>query len=239
MVPAYKRVLVIGCSGSGKSTLANCLGGSKRVWNDDENEFQWESQSGRADFIFDASHSTGSVTKTICFANMNFLGDKHRPFILVDTPGHDDPDSADLETKKSRGVLKQHAADLYLKLKMMKHVNLILIMHNDVNSNRINPATLELLKKVGEMFQGSESSVWNHVALAYTKCDADSVAWRDQLSQKKREMQSAIRSKFPACTEQVRLPIFRRECGRVRHRSTQAKFRVSLAGTFCVACPQY
>jgi hypothetical protein len=174
------------------------------VWNDDENEFQWESQS----FIFDAGHSTGSVTKKTCFANMNFLGDKHRPFILVDTPGHDDPDSADLETKKARGVLMEHAADLYLKLKMMKHVNLILIMHNDVHSNRINPATLELLKKVGEMFQGSESSVWNHVALAYTKCDADSVAWRDQISQKKCEMQSAIRSKFPACTEQARLPIF-------------------------------
>ena len=51
-------------------------------------------------------------------------------------------------------------------------VNAILVLHNDVHSNRLNPATYTILKMVAEKFAaaGDGGDVWKHVVLAYAKC---------------------------------------------------------------------
>ena len=57
------------------------------------------------------------------------------------------------------------AADLHNKLRALGHIHAIVVIHNDVHSNRLNPATYTILKMVGEKFAaaGDGGAVWNHV----------------------------------------------------------------------------
>jgi len=207
MIPEHKRVVVIGCTGAGKSTLLNTLGGCKKVWKeqgDEEGTFEWDAKKG-PNPVFESGYSAQSVTQHTSFANLRYLGEKNKPFIVVDTPGHDDPEGANIDEKDARAKLQEQAADLHSKLQNMMHLNMILVMHNDVHSNRLNPATYELLRKVDEMFKDSDRNVWEHVVMAYTKCDADSRGWKDNLASKKLQMQESLRRTFPRCT--IDIPI--------------------------------
>lgn len=221
-VPEHKRMVVIGCAGSGKSTLLNKLAGCEKVWVDrtdthndtDHGSFEW-----KASPIFESGHSLDSVTKCSAFANLKYMGRAERPFIAVDTPGHDDPNGGRdiVDEAAARDFLDGQAADLHAKLRAMGRVHAIVVVHNDVHSNRLNPATYELLRKVDEMFathdtNGSQTagtdgrtttSVWEHVVVCYSKCDADSRGWRDGLAEKRRAMQAALRAAVPSCTLDV------------------------------------
>jgi len=220
-VPEHKRMVVIGCAGSGKSTLLNKLAGCEKVWVDrtdthndtDHGSFEW-----KASPIFESGHSLDSVTKCSAFANLKYMGRADRPFIAVDTPGHDDPNGGRdiVDEAAARDFLDGQAADLHAKLRAMGRVHAIVVVHNDVHSNRLNPATYELLRKVDEMFatddtngsqtagtDGRTTSVWEHVVVCYSKCDADSRGWRDGLAEKRRAMQAALRAAVPSCTPAV------------------------------------
>ena len=149
-----KRLVVIGCTGSGKSTLLNVCAGWKFVQSKESDyEFKWQSKGDDATTpLFASKASDESVTKVAAFANVDWCGDAERELIVVDTPGHDDPSGAELDSKESREALGALAADLHNKLKALGSIHAILVLHNDVLSNRLNPATYQVLKMIDEKF---------------------------------------------------------------------------------------
>jgi len=207
--PKKKRLVVIGCTGSGKSTLMNILGGWRYVQSKDTDyQFVWKDKGEGENAkkpIFEAGASASAVTQKTSYANMDFRGDEERELIVVDTPGHDDPAGNDIEKKDAQDKLGELATDLHNKLKAFGHVHAILVLHNDVYSNRLNPATYQVLKLVDEKFkQASEtSSVWNHVIIGYSKCNSFETSWRASLVQKKANLQSAIRDAIKGCDQDV------------------------------------
>lgn len=198
MKPDMKRIIVIGATGAGKSTLLNTLGGWKLQMNKEDASLAWNHPT-----LFEASFECDSVTKKTAFANLNWLGDEKRKFIVVDTPGIDDSDSADIDDKQSREHLAELAADLHNKLQAMKHVNAVLILHNDVHGNRLNPLTYTMLKMVSEKFAEAGSELWKSVIVAYSKCNDHDYSWRANLEQKKKKLQESIKQKIPSCTVDI------------------------------------
>lgn len=203
--PDLRRVVFIGCTGSGKSTLLNIMGGWRYVQRPPDYDFTWESASGQAP-IFAASAGSQSVTSRTEFACLHWQGNEQRPFIAIDTPGHDDTESADLSDPSCRDRLSTLAVDLHDKLKAIGHVHAIVVMHNDVLSNRLNPATYKILKMIDQKFAQSDQTVWNNTTIVYSKCNQNETAWRAQLAQKKQNLQACIRAKIPNCT--VDVPVF-------------------------------
>ena len=43
-----------------------------------------------------------SCTKKTSYANLSWFGDRGKPFTAIDTPGHDDPDGADIDSPEAR-----------------------------------------------------------------------------------------------------------------------------------------
>jgi len=189
--PSRKRVVVIGCTGSGKSTLLNVLAGWRFVQSKETDyEFKWqpkpqEGEEKPLEPIFAATSSSDSVTKQTAFANVHMRGDPDRELIVVDTPGHDDPAGCEIGSQEARDHLGELAADLHNKLKALGHVHAILVLHNDVLSNRLNPATYQILKMVDEKFKKAGTSVWEHVVVGYSKCNNFETSWRSGLEGKK------------------------------------------------------
>ena len=63
--------------------------------------------------------------------------------VAVDTPGHDDPAGAEIESKEAREKLGEMAADLHNKMKALGHIHAILVLHNDVRrGHHLCPAAL-------------------------------------------------------------------------------------------------
>ena len=153
--PDAKRVVVIGVTGAGKSTVLNCMGGWGFVQKPPDYEFEWQEKDG-VDALFEARADCDSCTKKTSFANLAWLGDAERSVVAIDTPGHDDPAGAEIESKEAREKLGEMAADLHNKMKALGHIHAILVLHNDVHSNRLNPATYTVLKMIGEKFAKSE-----------------------------------------------------------------------------------
>jgi len=204
--PNKKRLVVIGCTGSGKSTLLNVLSGWRFVQSKDTDyQFAWKKKEakgegeGEMDPIFLSGQSDDSVTKCASFANVDFRGDAEREFIVMDTPGHDDPAGNELGSQEARDALGAIAADLHNKLKALGHVHAILVLHNDVVSNRLNPATYQILKMVDEKFANAGGNVWKHVLVGYSKCNGHDLTWRANITKKKAQLQEAIRTKIPGC----------------------------------------
>lgn len=201
--PDSKRLVVIGCTGAGKSTVLNCMGGWKYVQSA-ANDFQYEwEQKDEVGPLFKAEANTDSCTKKTSFANLDFCGDVGRPVVAVDTPGHDDPAGAEIENAEAREKMGELAADLHNKIKALGHLHAIVVLHNDVHSNRLNPATYTILKMVGEKFAKAEKSVWNNVVICYSKCNAHETSWRSGLAKKKLAMQAEIRNKVETCDVDV------------------------------------
>jgi len=200
-----KRMAVIGCTGAGKSTLLNLMGGWEYVQDTKEGsatqwEWKWEGMDG-AEPLFVATHSVDAVTKETSFANMNWFGDESKRFLALDTPGHNDTSGRNLEEQSSRDVLREQAADLHNKLKSMGHINTILICHDNVTSNRLNPATYAILQMIDEKFAGQP--IWENVIVAYTKCNAHENAWKAALASKKTDLQAEIKKQFKGCEVDV------------------------------------
>uniref|UniRef100_A0A7S3FDX9 G domain-containing protein n=1 Tax=Haptolina ericina TaxID=156174 RepID=A0A7S3FDX9_9EUKA len=193
--PEKKRVVFIGCTGAGKSTIGNIASGWRLVGrqaDDGEYAFDWKHPTDMRP-LFEARADGESVTSKTAFANVHWLGDEARPIIVVDTPGHDDTAGTNLESKEARDKLGELAADLHTKLKALGSVHAIVILHNDVVSNRLNPATQTVLKMVGDKFAKADSSVWANVVVAYSKCNEHESTWRSGLAQKKASLQSLVR----------------------------------------------
>lgn len=203
--PDFRRVVVIGCTGSGKSTMLNVIGGWRLVQRPPDYTFEWEADAAGTRPIFKAAAGSHSVTNRTEFANLCWFGMPDRPFIAVDTPGHDDSRAADITQQECRVALRELAADLHNKLKALGHVHAILVIHNDVHANRLNPATYDILQMLDHKFAKANRSVWSHVVVAYSKCNAQDTAWRSDLATKKRQLQAAIRERIPNC--QVDVPI--------------------------------
>jgi len=205
--PEKKRLVVIGCTGSGKSTLLNVMGGWRFVQSKDTDyQFVWQKKGEgeeNTSAIFESAASSDSVTKKASFANLDFRGDSSRQLIVVDTPGHDDSAAGEIDSKEARDVLGAIAADLHNKLKALGTVHTILVLHNDVISNRLNPATYQILKMVDEKFKKANTSVWEHVVVAYSKCNNFETSWRSGLEGKKRSLQASIRDKIAGCDVDV------------------------------------
>ena len=213
--PSTKRLVVIGCCGSGKSTLLNVLAGWRYVQSKETDyQFLWQKKKRTVgegenalveelDPLFQSAASSDSVTKKSSFANISYRGQADRELIVMDTPGHDDPAGNEIDSKEARDALGEMAADLHNKLKALGHVNTILVLHNDVISNRLNPATYQILKMVDEKFKKAGGSVWKHVVIGYSKCNAFETSWRSGLEGKKASLKKAIRDKIQACDVDV------------------------------------
>jgi len=207
--PSKKRLVVIGCTGSGKSTLLNVLGGWRYVQSADTDfQFVWQKRGTGEDAseaIFESAASSDSVTKKSSFANLNYRGDPEREIIVMDTPGHDDPAGCEIDSQEARDVLGGIAADLHNKLKAFGTIHAILVLHNDPVSNRLNPATYQILKMVDEKFAKAGTSVWKHVVIGYSKCNSFETSWRSGLEGKKKALQAVIKEKIKGC--EVDLPV--------------------------------
>lgn len=194
--PARRRLVVIGCTGAGKSTLLNVLGGCKYVQDPGDYHWAWDAPP-----LFEARAGCSAVTKQTTYANLHWLGDEARPLVAVDTPGHDDTDGRDISSKTGRDALRQQAADLHHKLKAMGKVHAILVLHNQVTSNRLNPATYAILQMIDEKF-GPE--VWRNVIVAYSQCNQHMQAsWMPNLQDKMDELRREIRAEVPGCEVDV------------------------------------
>jgi len=208
-----KRLVVIGCTGSGKSTLLNFMAGWRFVQSaDTDYQFLWNKKKKKVGDVevevpplFQAGAATDSVTKKTSFANVDYRGDPERELIVVDTPGHDDPAGNEIDSQEARDVLGEIAADLHSKLKALGHVHAILVLHNDVISNRLNPATYQILKMIDEKFAKAGGSVWNHVVVGYSKCNSFETSWRSGLEGKRTALRDAIKAKVPSC--QAKIPV--------------------------------
>merc|ERR1712137_440748 len=88
-------------------------------------------------------------------------------------------------------------------MKKLGYVNAILVIHNDVKGNKLNPATLELLKKIDTKFKAANCDVWNHVIIGYSKCNVHEIDWRSDLDKKIKNLQDAIKKSIPGCTKDV------------------------------------
>ena len=205
--PYKKRLVVIGCTGSGKSTLLNVLGGWRFVQSkDNDYQFAWQKKGAGEDAvenIFESAASSDSVTKKSSYANIDFRGDPERQLLVMDTPGHDDPAGGEIDSQEARDVLGAIAADLHNKLKAFGTIHTILVLHNDVISNRLNPATYQILKMVDEKFAKAGTSVWKHVVLGYSKCNNFETSWRSGLEGKKKSLQATIKEKIKGCDVDV------------------------------------
>jgi hypothetical protein len=134
------------------------------------------------------------------------MGDPERPLVVVDTPGHDSESFVleDDEVVSAAIQVERQAEELVDALRKLDHVHAILVLHNDVYSNRLNPITYELLVKVDEIFGAVDGhSVWQNIIVAYSKCDSDAKGWRDSLKTKKLAMQAALCSRFERCRTTV------------------------------------
>lgn len=201
--PSSRRLVVVGLTGAGKSTLLNVMSGWRFIQSKETDyQFVWKEKDGKPP-LFASAASSESVTKVAAFANVHFRGDEERPCIVVDTPGHDDSNAADIETQASRDALAALAADLHNKLKALGTVHTLLVIHNDVTSNRLNPATYQLLKCVDEKFAKAGRSVWENVVIGYSKCNAHETTWRSGLESKRAAIQKTLRDKIPSCKVDV------------------------------------
>ena len=192
-IPEKKRMVIIGCTGAGKSSLLNVLAGCKMVQfeDDEEAEVQWVGKPK----LFEAKASVNACTRKAAFANVGFLGNPARKFVAVDTPGQDDTEGIDITDPKVQEMLGEMAEDLHNKLQAMQYVNLILVIHNDVHSNRLNPATYKVLELVANKFKEAELDVWDHVVMAYSKCNEGDRSWKMGLDKKKKALQGEIKDK--------------------------------------------
>eukprot|EP00928_Gymnodinium_smaydae_P016894 TRINITY_DN16409_c0_g1_i1.p2 TRINITY_DN16409_c0_g1~~TRINITY_DN16409_c0_g1_i1.p2 ORF type:complete len:470 (-),score=110.40 TRINITY_DN16409_c0_g1_i1:149-1510(-) len=200
--PSLRRIVVLGCTGAGKSSLMNVMGGWHLEQGPPDYEFAWRPKGGRPP-LFNADIGAESVTQKVQLAHLEWLGDDRRPFTAVDTPGHDDSAAAELDSPEARAKLSELAADLHNKLRALGHIHLILVLHNDVTSGRLNPATYTILKLIDEKFAQAEQNVWENVVIAFSKCNAHDVSWRSQLARKKEEQQQALRSRIRGCNIDV------------------------------------
>ena len=197
-----RRLVIVGCCGAGKSTLANKIAGGRRVWvpdaQSDNGSCQWVGAPGP----FDDDWRTSTIRRSA----VNFMGDPERPLVVVDTPGHDSESFVleDDEVVSAAIQVERQAEELVDALRKLDHVHAILVLHNDVYSNRLNPITYELLVKVDEIFGAVDGhSVWQNIIVAYSKCDSDAKGWRDSLKTKKLAMQAALCSRFERCRTTV------------------------------------
>lgn len=189
------KMIVIGCTGAGKSTLLNIFAGNRYSQCTD---FTWKWSETP---LFKATHGCNAVTQAASYANIDWFGNEAKPLVVVDTPGHDDTEGRNMENKHSRDTLKEQAADLHNKLKAMESLNTILVLHNQVSSNRLNPATYAILQMVNEKFG---PTIWKNVVVAYSQCNNHTEAsWKSEIEQKSRDMQQEIRNQFSGCTVDV------------------------------------
>ena len=134
-------------------------------------------------------------------------GEEERELIVVDTPGHDDPAGGDIDSQEARDVLGAIAADLHNKLKALGEVHTILVLHNDVVSNRLNPATYQILKMArGEVPEGVVLRVGaRRDRLLRVQRPICETSWRSGLEGKKKSLQASIKEKMSSCA--VSLPV--------------------------------
>lgn len=193
--PDYKKIVVVGCTGSGKSTLLNVLSGNKFIQNKTTNKWDWKEEP-----IFEANHSCNAVTQSMAYANIKWMGDGET-VTVVDTIGHDDTSGNDIDVRENRDKLREQAADFHNKLKAMGSINCILLLHDHVSSNRLNPATYSLLRMIDEKFG---PDIWNNVIVAYSQCNGYSESsWNSEIFNKKREFQSELKKQITGCNVDV------------------------------------
>lgn len=69
----------------------------------------------------------------------------------------------------------------------------------------MNPATLEVLKKIDEMFADTDGKIWNNVVVAYSKCDEGDKGWTFGLERNKAKLQSLLRTEMKTCDTDVKV----------------------------------
>lgn len=56
------------------------------------------------------------------------------------------------------------------------------------------------------MFSEIEGNIWDHVMLAYSKCDSDSKGWKANIDNKIKDMQAELKTNFTKCKD-IDVPI--------------------------------
>lgn len=188
-------LVCIGPCGAGKSTQLNRFTGRRLLQGcAPEYKLEWDKTP-----LFKSAASSDSVTKHVSFATTYFNGDSTKPVILVDTPGHDIPETDEIDSEHAQEELALMASDFHNKIKALGRVDGILVMHNDIHSNRLNSATYSVLKMLDEIFANSNKSVWDNIIIAYSKCNECEIAWRSELEIKKAQLNTEIQKRIKGC----------------------------------------
>jgi len=203
--PSLKRVVALGLTGCGKSTLLNVTAGWEFVQSSLDHCCRFRPRQGREPLFKPSEVSRRSETKKLAFARVDWFGQSDKPLYVIDTPGPDDSEVRDLARRETRELLRRRATDIHNKLKALGHVDLILILHSDPIGMRLTQPMYELLRLVDEKFRAGGRPVWDHVAVAFTRCNEVDSTWRRDLAKKRMEMQQGIRDET-SCT--VDVPVF-------------------------------
>lgn len=201
-------IVCIGACGAGKSTLLNRMCGLRLVQGGHPDySIMWNDHRGKIVLpYFVSGVSSSSVTSQVSFINTYIGGDETKPVILVDTPGHDIPELEQLDRSSSRDALQLLAADFHDKLKAIGRINCLLVLHNDVISNRLNSATFAMLQMIQEKFSNMgdcgvdagnavDKPIWDNVIIAYSKCNANTDSWKNELDLKFSQLRHEIQTK--------------------------------------------
>jgi hypothetical protein len=200
--PRAKRVLVVGGSGVGKSTLLNILGGGYRLVATEDNRCVWQMQDGDAfkeigedQLLFYATDDAVGVTQNAVLAHLSWFGDDNKPFIAIDTVGVADPELHDISKPDAQDVARERAVDLHDKLTSLGHVDVLLVLHGDAVSGRINSGVMEVLQMLDAKFPTAD--FWNNVVLAFTRCNECDRTWKLKAEKIHKKTVEILEQKFP------------------------------------------
>ena len=120
---------------------------------------------------------------------VNFLGDKFRPLIIIDTPGLNDVNDV---------KAKQHRLDLQAKLSAMGHIDMVLIIlgrQSIGGGARFLKSTFEMIGDIITVFGGNEH-LYDHFGIGFSCCDNGNTVWRQNFPQNSQQWQNELQSEF-------------------------------------------
>jgi hypothetical protein len=187
------RIVVLGATGSGKSTLLNIFAGyrASMAADSDAGGLAWQ-YKGRAVErpLFESNDCAGSVTMETAMVVTRWLGKGDR-VVLVDTPGVLDSREGEADDEEKARIQRHRNGDLHAKLKHLKKINAVLVLHSDFHGNKLDSSNAKLLKDLASMFESAGGAFWKHVIVGYSKMNTQA-DWSVLLDRKRKQMQSAL-----------------------------------------------
>ena len=187
------RIVVLGATGSGKSTLLNIFAGFRASIDADSDAgglaWQYEGRSVERP-LFESQDCPGSVTMETAMVVTRWLGKGDR-VVLVDTPGVLDSREGQADYEEKARIQRHRNGDLHVKLKHLKKISAVLVLHSDFHGNKLDSSNAKLLQDLAGMFESAGGAFWKHVIVGYSKMNTQA-GWRVLLDRKSKQLQTEL-----------------------------------------------